>query len=107
MNCGASKIPSLRKQSLIIFSIFFIQFNTNPPYFSGFLTTLATPLFAVTTCGSPTSALQVLTKSKLDAVLTNVFSAVACGFDFRAIVESNLGIPVLYCKHTTIKFCIT
>jgi hypothetical protein len=29
--------------------------------------------------------------------------AAACGFDFRAIVESNLGIPVLYCKHTNIR----
>ncbi|RLN03504.1 hypothetical protein C2845_PM13G19360 [Panicum miliaceum] len=52
--------------------------------------------YKVTTCGCPISALKVLTKNKLDAVLTNSVDAVACGFDFRTIVESNLGIPVLY-----------
>jgi len=31
MNCGASKIPSLRKQSLIIFSIFFHPIQHQPP----------------------------------------------------------------------------
>ncbi|KAG2584331.1 hypothetical protein PVAP13_6KG297600 [Panicum virgatum] len=59
-------------------------------------TVLSALNYKVTTCGSPISALQVLTRNKLDAVLTNAFSAVACGFDFRASVESNLGIPVLY-----------
>ncbi|PUZ51795.1 hypothetical protein GQ55_6G218400 [Panicum hallii var. hallii] len=52
--------------------------------------------YKVTTCGCPISALKVLTKNKLDVVLTNSVDAAACGFDFRAIVESNLGIPVLY-----------
>ena len=36
MNCGASKIPSLEKQSVIIFSNFFDPIQHNPPNFTGF-----------------------------------------------------------------------
>ncbi|CAL5005867.1 unnamed protein product [Urochloa decumbens] len=55
--------------------------------------------FKVDTCGSPTSAMKLLTRYKhksFDVVLTNAVKAAACGFNFRAIVESDLCIPVFY-----------
>jgi hypothetical protein len=63
---------------------------------------LATTLLAVASCGSPTSALKFLSGDKnkdVDVVLVNAEKAATCGFDFRGIVESDLSIPVIYCKH--------
>ncbi|KAL6661307.1 hypothetical protein ACP70R_000691 [Stipagrostis hirtigluma subsp. patula] len=55
--------------------------------------------FKVATCGSPISALRMLAGEKLKGVhvvLTSAEKAAACGFDFKAIVEPDLRIPVVY-----------
>lgn len=57
----------------------------------------------VASCGSPISALRLLSGDKIKdvhVVLVNAEKATTCGFDFRAIVETDLCIPVIYCKHT-------
>jgi hypothetical protein len=56
----------------------------------------------VVSCPRPTSALKFLSGDKnkdIDVVLVNAEKAATCGFDFRGIVESDLCIPVIYCKH--------
>ncbi|KAK3121880.1 hypothetical protein QOZ80_8BG0662300 [Eleusine coracana subsp. coracana] len=56
--------------------------------------------FKVLTCGSPSSALKLLSAEDkikdVDAVLADAKKATTCGFDFKAIVERDLRIPVLY-----------
>ena len=55
---------------------------------------------AVVTCSTVAYALKSLTTGKLkgfDVVLAHAAKAAACGFDFRAIVEADLLLPVIYC----------
>ncbi|KAK3123591.1 hypothetical protein QOZ80_8AG0633240 [Eleusine coracana subsp. coracana] len=56
--------------------------------------------FKVLTCGSPSSALKLLSAEDkikdIDVVLADAKKATTCGFDFKAIVERDLRIPVLY-----------
>ncbi|XP_062191310.1 two-component response regulator ORR33-like [Phragmites australis] len=55
--------------------------------------------FKVATCGSPSSALKFLTGDKIkdvDVVLVDAKKVATCGFDFRAIVEPDLRVPVIY-----------
>ncbi|XP_010236722.1 two-component response regulator ORR33 [Brachypodium distachyon] len=60
--------------------------------------------FKVATCGSPSSALRLLSDDgglkDVDVVLADAHKVVASGFDLRAIVEPDLGIPVIY-RHPT------
>ena len=52
------------------------------------------------TCSTVVYALKSLTTGKLkgfDVVLAHAAKAAACGFDFRAIVEADLLLPVIYC----------
>ena len=59
---------------------------------------------AVVTCSTVAYALKSLTTGKLkgfDVVLAHAAKAAACGFDFRAIVEADLLIPVIYCESSS------
>jgi hypothetical protein len=60
-------------------------------------------LIAVATCETPASAVKLLTGRLKDAdvVFIDALRAASCGFDFRAMVEPNMCIPVIYCKHCT------
>ncbi|PVH63527.1 hypothetical protein PAHAL_2G048000 [Panicum hallii] len=61
--------------------------------------TLSVLNFEVVTCSTVAYALKSLTTGKLkgfDVVLAHAAKAAACGFDFRAIVEADLLIPVIY-----------
>jgi hypothetical protein len=61
-------------------------------------------LRAVSTCGSPSSALKALSArdkfKDVDVALADANKVATCGFDFKAIVEPDLHVPVLYCEHT-------
>ncbi|KAJ1287993.1 hypothetical protein BS78_02G054100 [Paspalum vaginatum] len=55
--------------------------------------------FKVVTCGSPISALRLLSRDKnkdIDVVLAHAEKVATSGFDFRAIIETDLYIPVIY-----------
>ncbi|XP_021321379.1 two-component response regulator ORR33 [Sorghum bicolor] len=54
--------------------------------------------FQVATCETPASAVKLLTGRLKDAdvVFIDALRAASCGFDFRAMVEPNMCIPVIY-----------
>uniref|UniRef100_K4A2A2 Response regulatory domain-containing protein n=1 Tax=Setaria italica TaxID=4555 RepID=K4A2A2_SETIT len=62
-------------------------------------TSLALLALAVVRCSSVAYALKSFTSGDLegfDVILVHAANAAACGFDFRAIVETDLLIPVIY-----------
>jgi hypothetical protein len=54
----------------------------------------------VVRCGSVAHALKSLSGGGLagfDVILVHAANVATCGFDFRAIVETDMLIPVVYC----------
>jgi hypothetical protein len=61
----------------------------------------------VVTCSNVDHALKILTNGDhhgFDVILVHAAKAAARGFDFRAIIEANLLIPVIYCTYVLISF---